>query len=140
MAKKNAMFYAAGGRGDHTGFMAVNSTLCTDTVADFDTFYDYFDEIRAYLGAIEPPKFPVEPDPARVAQDPQARRLERLRYRRRRLALRSLDHGQAGVTDEKKKRRIVDTTLVGFSNAGHTYGDRLTPVERQSVIEYMKTL
>lgn len=39
-----------------------------------------------------------------------------------------------------EKRRIYDTTKPGRGNAGHTYGDDLTPDERKSVIEYLKTL
>ncbi|HEX8912306.1 MAG TPA: hypothetical protein VF796_08090 [Humisphaera sp.] len=37
-------------------------------------------------------------------------------------------------------RRVYDTTKVGRSNAGHTYGDDLTDDERRAVIEYLKTL
>jgi len=37
-------------------------------------------------------------------------------------------------------RWIYDTGRVGYSNAGHTFGDRLTPDERAGVIEYLKTL
>ncbi len=33
-----------------------------------------------------------------------------------------------------------DTTLPGYSNSGHTFGDRLTDHERRAVIEYLKTL
>jgi hypothetical protein len=37
-------------------------------------------------------------------------------------------------------RRIYDTSKPGRSNAGHTYGDKLTEEERLAVIEYLKTL
>jgi hypothetical protein len=37
-------------------------------------------------------------------------------------------------------RKVYDTTRPGRSNAGHTYGDRLTEEERMAVIEYLKTL
>ncbi|TNE56337.1 MAG: c-type cytochrome, partial [Bacteroidetes bacterium] len=33
-----------------------------------------------------------------------------------------------------------DTTLPGYSNSGHTFGDRLSPEERKAVLEYLKTL
>jgi hypothetical protein len=39
-----------------------------------------------------------------------------------------------------EKRKIYDTTMPGRSNAGHEYGDDLTPDERKAVIEYLKTL
>lgn len=35
---------------------------------------------------------------------------------------------------------IYDTTLPGYGNQGHTYGDDLTEEERKSLIEYLKTL
>jgi cytochrome c553 len=37
-------------------------------------------------------------------------------------------------------RAIYDTTKPGRSNAGHTYGDKLSDDERKAVIEYLKTL
>jgi mono/diheme cytochrome c family protein len=37
-------------------------------------------------------------------------------------------------------RNIYDTTQFSHSNAGHTYGDSLTPEQRRAVIEYLKTL
>lgn len=37
-------------------------------------------------------------------------------------------------------RRTYDTTKPGRSNAGHTYGDKLTDAERRAVVEYLKTL
>jgi mono/diheme cytochrome c family protein len=33
-----------------------------------------------------------------------------------------------------------DTTLPGYSNAGHTYGDTLSAGDRRAVLEYLKTL
>jgi mono/diheme cytochrome c family protein len=35
---------------------------------------------------------------------------------------------------------IYDTTVLGYSNAGHTYGDSLRPDELDALIEYLKTL
>lgn len=39
-----------------------------------------------------------------------------------------------------ERRKVYDTTQPGRSNAGHTFGDHLTDVERAAVIEYLKTL
>jgi mono/diheme cytochrome c family protein len=39
-----------------------------------------------------------------------------------------------------EQRKVYDTTLPGRSNAGHTFGDRLSDAERRAVIEYLKTL
>jgi mono/diheme cytochrome c family protein len=39
-----------------------------------------------------------------------------------------------------ERRRVYDTTLRGRGNGGHTFGDKLTEVERAAVIEFLKTL
>jgi hypothetical protein len=36
--------------------------------------------------------------------------------------------------------QVYNTTLKGFSNAGHYFGDKLSDTERRSLIEYLKTL
>lgn len=51
-----------------------------------------------------------------------------------------LDHGKADEPDGAKKARLIDTTLEGYRNTGHTFGDALTPEERRAVVEYLKTL
>jgi cytochrome c5 len=38
------------------------------------------------------------------------------------------------------EHKIYDTTLLGYGNGGHTFGDSLTPDERESLLEYLKTL
>ncbi len=38
------------------------------------------------------------------------------------------------------KQWTFDTTVPGYGNGGHTFGDRLTEEERMAVIEYLKTL
>jgi mono/diheme cytochrome c family protein len=38
------------------------------------------------------------------------------------------------------RRRVVDTTLPGLSNAGHPFGFKLSEQEKRQVIEYLKTL
>ncbi|MEM7230004.1 MAG: hypothetical protein AAF432_14440 [Planctomycetota bacterium] len=36
--------------------------------------------------------------------------------------------------------RVYDTTVDGYRNTGHTYGDDLTDTERRALLEYLKTL
>jgi mono/diheme cytochrome c family protein len=38
------------------------------------------------------------------------------------------------------KNDRYDTTLPGYGNQGHTFGDKLTDVDRRAVIEYLKTI
>lgn len=52
----------------------------------------------------------------------------------------TLTHGQEGVTDPNQRKRIYDTTLRGFGNQGHTFGDALGESERRALLEYLKTL
>lgn len=47
---------------------------------------------------------------------------------------------QAEIVDEDERKMVYDTTYWSQSNAGHTFGDHLTPEERRAVIEYLKTL
>ncbi len=49
-------------------------------------------------------------------------------------------HGQLDERDANKRSAIYDTTLRGYSNSGHTFGDALSGDERKAVIEYLKTL
>ena len=51
-----------------------------------------------------------------------------------------VNHGKKAENDPATKRDLYDTTLIGYSNAGHTFGDALTPENRSAVIEYLKTL
>lgn len=51
-----------------------------------------------------------------------------------------LRHGKAEAGDPDERKRIYDTTLPGYSNKGHTFGDVLTDAERAAVLEYLKTL
>ena len=51
-----------------------------------------------------------------------------------------LDHGHAEEPNADRRRMIYDTTLPGYSNAGHRFGDVLTEEDREAVIEYLKTL
>ena len=51
-----------------------------------------------------------------------------------------LTAGDASPRPRRAPRTVYDTTKPGRSNAGHTYGDDLSPDERRAVIEYLKTL
>jgi mono/diheme cytochrome c family protein len=48
--------------------------------------------------------------------------------------------GQDAQSDPNQKKLIYDTTKLGYSNEGHTYGDALTSDDRTAVLEYLKTL
>ena len=52
----------------------------------------------------------------------------------------ALKKGKDGTQDEQEAKKIYDTTLYGYSNQGHIFGDTLTEVERLQVLEYLKTL
>lgn len=43
-------------------------------------------------------------------------------------------------TNKGKSKKTYDTTLPGYSNEGHDFGDKFTSSERTAVIEYLKTL
>ncbi len=51
----------------------------------------------------------------------------------------ALSHGQNQALP-LTKRYIYDTSLRGYGNQGHSYGDRLSDTERAAVLEYLKTL
>jgi mono/diheme cytochrome c family protein len=42
--------------------------------------------------------------------------------------------------DKQVNKNTYNTTLKGYGNHGHTFGDKLTDEERKAVIEYLKTL
>jgi mono/diheme cytochrome c family protein len=54
------------------------------------------------------------------------------------------DYARVGwvYTEEKGPRgtAVYNTTLPGYGNYGHTFGDKLSERERKAVIEYLKTL
>ena len=52
----------------------------------------------------------------------------------------NLGHGKDGEKTASRKASIYDTTKLGYSNAGHTFGDALGADDRAAVIEYLKTL
>ncbi len=52
----------------------------------------------------------------------------------------NLAKGKEAEKNASRKAAIYDTTKLGYSNAGHTYGDALSAEDRAAVIEYLKTL
>jgi hypothetical protein len=64
MGKKNAMFYTAGGRGDHARIMMSASALCTDSVEQAAAIDAWFGDVRAFIGSLEPPAWPFALDTA----------------------------------------------------------------------------
>ena len=69
---------------------------------------------------------------------------ERPTFWRRNFDQPEYDYTQVGwkytVSDRQDSRNTYNTTLKGYSNTGHTFGDKLTNEERKAVIEYLKTL
>lgn len=51
-----------------------------------------------------------------------------------------LKAGQSHEHDLDARRLIYDTTLRGYGNGGHRYGESLSENERAALIEYLKTL
>ena len=51
-----------------------------------------------------------------------------------------LAQGKAAFNDALEKVRVYDTTLPGYGNGGHLFGDTLTESERDALLEYLKTL
>jgi cytochrome c1 len=54
------------------------------------------------------------------------------------------DYGQVGWKFQREAgprgTAVYNTTLPGYGNYGHTFGDKLSDKERKAVIEYLKTL
>jgi hypothetical protein len=48
--------------------------------------------------------------------------------------------GKSAAMSWDERNRIYDSTGKGYGNAGHTYGDDLSPEARRALIEYLKTL
>src|SRR5581483_9831847 len=245
MQKKNAMFYDAGGRGDHARIMMTASTLCTDSVTEAQQIDSYFNDIRAYIYSLTAPAYPFPIDATLAANgkpvfeancatchgtygpkggypnywidtvqvgtdsalatggsqfaqrfvdwfntsfygqtahlDPQpgyvappldgiwatapylhngsvptlAALLDsptRPKYWTRTFkstdydqaavgcSFTAVDHGQDAEPNAALKIQIYDTTLAGYTNGGHTYGDALSAADRAALIEYLKTL
>ena len=52
----------------------------------------------------------------------------------------TLENGQETEQDPARRRMIYDTTLRGYGNGGHDFGDKLNTQERAALLEYLKTL
>ncbi len=52
----------------------------------------------------------------------------------------TLPAGQDAEPDPDARARIYDTSLLGYGNGGHPFGDSLTADERLDLLEYLKTL
>ncbi|MFK5972105.1 MAG: c-type cytochrome [Flavobacteriaceae bacterium] len=44
------------------------------------------------------------------------------------------------VENSKADKNTYDTTIRGYGNAGHTFGDNLSDTEKKALLEYLKTL
>ncbi len=51
-----------------------------------------------------------------------------------------LPAGQDAEPNQANKKKIYDTTLLGYGNGGHDFGDGLSADDRTAIIEYLKTL
>jgi mono/diheme cytochrome c family protein len=58
MAKKNAMFYDAAGRGDHARIEMAASLLCTESVDEAQAIDVAFVDVRAWIETLTPPAWP----------------------------------------------------------------------------------
>ncbi|MBV8760984.1 MAG: c-type cytochrome [Deltaproteobacteria bacterium] len=52
----------------------------------------------------------------------------------------AITHGQAMEPTQTARVKIYDTTLDGYHNTGHPFGDALSSDDRRAVIEYLKSL
>lgn len=52
----------------------------------------------------------------------------------------ALEYGKSDEMNPTQKKWVYDTTEVGYSNQGHTFGDVLTKEQRIAILEYLKTL
>jgi hypothetical protein len=55
------------------------------------------------------------------------------------------DHGSfilraSDIEDAEERRRLCDTMLPGYGNAGHRFGDGLSDAEVEVLLEFLKTL
>ncbi len=71
-----------------------------------------------------------------------SRRLPRTLIERRSSAydLQQLGWPNVAATPGDEPAYVYDTSVPGYANTGHTFGDKLTPDERTALLEYLKTL
>ncbi len=60
--KKNALFYNAMARGDHSGSMALASSICIDSVEQAEGVRQNFHDMHAFVLTLEAPKYPLSID------------------------------------------------------------------------------
>jgi hypothetical protein len=69
---------------------------------------------------------------------------QRPTYWRRSFDSKDFDWSDVGWNFETKSSKVdkytYDTTLPGYGNQGHYFGDRFSESERDDLIEYLKTL
>ena len=92
-------------------------------------------------------KKPKFADPENMYFDQNNEKAEKKVFQNLRISWNSIsnyDHNKVGwqYTSEKnaKGKWTYDTSLPGYSNTGHYYGDHLTSNERMALIEYLKTI
>jgi mono/diheme cytochrome c family protein len=78
--------------------------------------------------------------PNLVALLDSSQRRPRARIDRRAYDLAAVGWPNADAPDGTPVKYVYDTGVPGYSNAGHTFGDKLSTAERAAVIEYLKTL
>lgn len=62
--KKNGLFYNAMARGDHSGSMALATSICVDTVEQAEIISAMFEDMHAFVLTLEAPKYPFDIDDA----------------------------------------------------------------------------
>jgi len=237
--KKNALYYAGIGRGDHSRTIMAASILTLQNTAEAEEIDTHFPDVLAYLKSIEPPSYPQSIDVAKSERgesifnlqcakchgtygdvetypnllvdleviktdpllastnygydiftstynnswfglDPNGAKLvatngyvappldgiwatapyfhngsvptledlldsnQRPAYWERTFDNSDIDYEKVGWNYTRPAQggvnTIYDTNLLGYSNSGHLYGDRLSAAERSDLIEYLKTL
>lgn len=65
--KKGGLFWNGMARGDHRATMIYATSLCTDSVEEAEGILSYFNNINAFIGSVEAPKYPFPIDEQRAA-------------------------------------------------------------------------
>lgn len=60
--KKAGLFWNGMARGDHRATMIYATSLCTDSVAEAEGIFSYFNNINAFITSVQPPKYPFAID------------------------------------------------------------------------------
>ncbi|NJK82694.1 MAG: cytochrome c [Saprospiraceae bacterium] len=115
----------------------------------FATSYPH-SELQSYEGYIAPPldgiwaTAPYLHNGAVPTLDDLLNSQQRPTFWQRNISDYDFDEQKVGWHYEVKQnggnKKTYDTTIPGYGNMGHYFGDKLSPVERKAVIEYLKTL